>query len=38
MIQFISKTYEADNENRENLIELRYSILTHRWVLFQILS
>ena len=38
MIQFICKTYEEDNNNKENLIELRYNILTHRWIFFQTLS
>lgn len=41
MLQFICRTCEGnDNEESciEHLVELRYSILMHKWVFFQLLS
>lgn len=38
MIQFICRTCEEGEQNIVNLVELRYNVLTHRWIFFQILS
>ena len=38
MMQFICRTCEEGERAIENLVELRYNILAHKWFFFQLLS